>query len=69
MAAQHLGHLRTHCIGWVQAGHGFLENHRHAITAQARHLCLIVIANIITGEGKPRSVTLAALGEQPHHRK
>jgi len=40
-----------------------------AITAQARHLFFVVIANIITGKGKPRRLPLAALGEQSHHGK
>ena len=53
VAAQHLGHLRADRESRIEAGHRLLEDHRHAVAADARHLAVRQRQQIGAGKVQP----------------
>ena len=69
VAAQHLGHLRAHRVGGIEAGHRLLEDHGHGVAAQMRHAGVGEALQILALEGEPPGRASRAAGQQVHDGK
>ena len=69
MTAQHLGHLRAHRVGGIEAGHRLLEDHGHGVAAQTRHALVGEALQVPAFEGEPPGPAAGAPRQEVHHRQ
>ncbi len=62
-----LRQLRTDGVGRVEAGHRLLEDHRHAVAAQVRHLLLRHRQQVFAGKRQALRGPFSGADQQVHH--
>ena len=69
VALHDLRHLRADGVGRVEARHRLLEDHRHPVAAQARHLALGQRQELAPVEAQPAGATRRGARQQAHDRE